>query len=66
MPCATCEGTGTIRVTDWVPYGNGSVPMRSYEACPDCLSNGRCPQCNGELIEPDYVRCSVCDWEDTP
>jgi len=43
--CIHCRGTGEI--TDWVPYGSTTVPMRSFCSCVE------------EQIEDDDVEVEI-------
>ena len=48
--CDKCNGTGWIKVYDWVPYGSTDVRMESSEMC-DCLERNECPKCGAALTE---------------
>ena len=48
--CSKCNGTGWLKVSDWVPWGSTTALMESSEMC-DCLDRNECPKCGAELTE---------------
>lgn len=49
--CRTCHGWGGQTFPgDWVPYGSTSTQLpSSFEPCPDCLEEYKCPWCGADL-----------------
>lgn len=56
--CKLCLGTGGR-----TEGGSFEIPP-DWTDCPECLSNGKCPRCEGEVLigEKDEFFCSLCDW----
>lgn len=62
--CGRCQATGTVVVTDWVPYGMTNVAMDTGVECPDCLEKGLCPKCGSRLNYPHNIGiCSSADCD---
>jgi hypothetical protein len=56
--CERCRGTGAI--DDHSSWLEG--PWMTI-ACPECVEQGKCPICHGDL-EEEEVKCLYCGWKD--
>ena len=51
MGCNYCDGSGFTEATS----------KRNYTECPDCLRQGKCPNC-GRML-PKTRHCDHCGWD---
>lgn len=75
--CRNCSGIGGFHSSydpspDGVSLGSGSI--QDFDSCPECVENGKCPQCSTALyygpedphdeFSESHAFCALCEWSD--
>jgi hypothetical protein len=61
--CPFCHGEGEVEVeteTEYYCWGDNDCPMLDRVVEP--TDEGRCPECNGEVMENSYTETRWCNW----